>query len=74
MTTRKPAKEVKTRDVPLTAQQVDKLNLYSARLQDAQQRLNEYLTAVTDAEGLEGKWVSDGIEGDPPVLKLKRPE
>ncbi len=63
-----------TKDIPLTALQVERLNLYAAQAQVTQQRLNEYLTAVTDAEGLEGSWTSLGIEGDPSVLRLKKNE
>ena len=65
-------KKIITKDIPLTAQQVNKLNLYSARVTDAQQRLNEYLTAITDAESIDGQWESLGIEGDPPVLQLRK--
>ena len=68
MTAKKPSKK----DIKLTTQQVDKLNLYSAQLQNAQQRLNEYLTAVTDAEGLEGQWTSLGLDNG--VLKLEKSE
>ncbi len=67
--TAKP-KKPETKDISLTVQQEDKLNLYAAQAQLAQQRLNEYLTAVTDAEGLEGSWTSLGVEDR--VLKLKK--
>ncbi len=63
-------KKIETKDISLTTQQVDKLNLYSAQAQNAQQRLNEYLTAVTDAEGLEGQWTSLGLDNG--VLKLEK--
>ncbi len=66
------AKKDVTKDISLTTQQVDKLNLYAAQLQAAQQRLNEYLTAVTDAEGLEGSWTSLGVEDK--TLKLRKNE
>ena len=59
-----------TKDIELTTQQVDKLNLYSAQAAAAQQRLNEYLTAVTDAEGIEGQWESLGLKDK--TLKLRK--
>jgi len=64
------AKKTVTKEISLTTQQVDKLNLYSAQLQAAQQRLNEYLTAVIDAEGIEGQWTSLGLDNG--VLKLEK--
>ena len=64
------AKKTVTKEISLTTQQVDKLNLYSAQAGAAQQRLNEYLTAVTDAEGLEGQWTSLGLDNG--VLKLEK--
>ena len=60
-----------TEDIELTTQQVDKLNLYSAQAAAAQQRLNEYLSAVCDAEGVEGQWESLGLKDKTLTLKKK---
>ena len=67
-------KKIETKDAPLTAQQVEKLNLLSAQLDAARKQLNEYVVGILDANGLEGTWDSLGIEGDPPVLKLRKNE
>ncbi len=60
------------KDVPLTAQQVEKLNLLSAQFDTAKGRLSDYVVGILDANSLEGTWDSLGIEGDPPVLKLEK--
>ena len=67
-------KKIETKDAPLTAQQVDALNQRSAQLDAARKQLNEYVVGILDANGLEGTWDSLGIEGDPPVLKLRKNE
>ena len=59
-----------TKDIQLTTQQVEKLSLYSAQVADAQQRLNEYLSGVCDAEGVEGQWESLGLKDK--TLKLRK--
>ncbi len=61
-----------TRDAPLTAQQVEKLNLLSAQSEVTRKRLEDYVIGILDANSLEGTWDTLGIEGDPPVLKLKK--
>ena len=61
-----------TRDAPLTTQQVEKLNLLSARSEVARKQLENYVIGILDANSLEGTWDSLGIEGDPPVLKLEK--
>ena len=68
------AKKDVTKDAPLTAQQVDALNLRSAQLDVAKKQLNEYVVGILDANGLKGTWDTLGIEGDPPVLKLRKNE
>ena len=67
-------KKAVTKDALLTAQQVDALNLRSAQLDLAKKQLNEYIMGILDANGLEGTWDTLGIEGDPPVLKLRKNE
>ena len=67
-------KKAATKDAPLTAQQVEALNLKSAQLDVAKKNLNEYIVGILDANGLEGTWDTLGIEGDPPVLKLRKNE
>ncbi len=71
--TAKPKKPT-TKDVPLTAAQVDKLNVYSAQLQATQKQLQDYYAGILDAHEIEGNWKSLGIEGDPPVLRLQKQE
>ena len=63
--------EPETKEIQINDVQVNKLNLYSAQVADAQQRLNEYLTAVTDAEGIEGQWKSLGLKDKTLTLKKK---
>ncbi len=62
------------KDAPLTAQQVDALNIKSARVDTARKELGDYVVGILDANGLEGAWDTLGIEGDPPVLKLRKNE
>ena len=66
MTAKKPS----TKDIKLTTAQVDKLNLYSAQQDAAKRRLDEYLSAVLDAAGVEGTW--DVLGMDKQVLKLEK--
>ena len=63
--------EPETKEIQLNDVQVNKLDLYSAQVADAQQRLNEYLTAVTDAEGIEGQWESLGLKDKTLTLRKK---
>ena len=63
--------EPETKEIQLNDVQVNKLNLYSAQVADAQQRLNEYLSAVCDAEGIEGQWESLGLKDKTLTLKKK---
>ena len=62
--------KMETKDLPLTDQQVDKLNRLGALATAAQQRLNEYLTAICDAHSMEGAWVSGEIKDN--VLKMSK--
>ena len=65
-----PSKKEETKEIQLNAVQVDKLNLYAAQATAAQQRLNEYLSAVCDAVGVEGQWESLGLKDK--TLKLRK--
>jgi hypothetical protein len=68
------SKKPATKDIPLTAAQVDKLNRHSAQLGVAQKQLQDYLAGIMDANEVVGTWESLGIEGDPPVLRLRKQE
>ncbi len=68
------SKKPEEKDAPLTTAQVDKLNLYSTQVAVAKKQLQEYVGGILDANALTGTWEVAGIEGDPPVLKLKKQE